>query len=145
MSIFSLYFGDWSDDGHGKYEKCDVIVPDQFTKEILTENYKKNKAGFGFGLGDFARDYDDSTILKDDLEILQKAGFDFESENIGPEETGMWVYIDLSDMLNIAMFFFGHGLPDFNWETHTPHTDGTLIGMWDDEAESGLVGYGLFY
>lgn len=142
MSIFTITIGDWSGDGHGKCEKFHVVVPDHFTKEILFENYNKNKKDFGFGLSDFAEEYEDSAIPLAKLNTLLQAGFDEESlKSFIEEEYGKYP-LCADEMLEIAMFFFSHGLDNFRWEILK--TDGDLIGFRENRAESGFVGYGIF-
>lgn len=140
MKVMTIYIGDWSNDGHGMYEKLRILVPEEFTKEELLKNYKRNKGLFGFSLRDFGQEYEDSTLPWKYLKVLRSKGFDPEDLY----EEGDDYDLGVDEMLEIAMIFFGHGLPDFHWEREEENPDEVLIGMWNSEAES-MIGYGLFF
>ena len=58
---FSVTFGDWSDDGHGKTDvhQIEVYSTDgsRLTEELLKANYEANVAKLGFGLPALWSDY----------------------------------------------------------------------------------------
>ena len=68
-----LPFGDWSDDGHGKYEKILIEAPNmQFLRDAqikIEERYGKH-----FWSG-FADEYEDSTISEDVQQALIDSGY----------------------------------------------------------------------
>lgn len=143
-NLVKISIGDWSDDGHGKYEDFYFEVPDQFTKEILNENYVKNKEKFGFGLSDFAENYEDSTIPNKFLDILWEAGLDKESVEVDADDTDGTSTIFPSSMFEITMFMIGHGLEGFTYEVKELKEDFNMFSWWSATEESG-IGYGLFY
>lgn len=74
MTLFSLTIGDYSGDGHSRAQTYYLDV-DGATREQLAENYAKNVAEFGFGLQDFASEYENDSISGEQLLTLLKAGF----------------------------------------------------------------------
>lgn len=139
-NLVNIPIGDWSDDGHGKFQNFIFEVPSEFTKEVLIESYRRNKEKFQFGLADFARDYEDCTIPKEKVRKLIAAGLDTSDFELLAEEDN--VYLSVDDMFQIAIFFIGHGLEGFNYRM-APEPDFTLFASWQGPETS--IGYGLFY
>lgn len=138
-NLIRIPIGDWGNDGHGKYTNFEFKVPAKFTKEILSENYEKNKAEFGFGLNDFANEYEDQSIYIEQFKILVEAGYVHDSSNVDMEDD---FEVDLveKDLLKIAIFFISHGLEDFRYKVIEP--DFTLFR--GDSGTESMIGYGLF-
>lgn len=134
MNVVRIPVGDLSGDGHDKIKDHDFLVPSKFTKETLIENYNKNKILFGFGLKDFATEYEDFYIPRDKLEILISHGFQY--DDTGKDQ----ILIGSLDMAKFAMFFVGHGLNGFSYAI-VPEPDFTLFGHWS-EPDCG-IGYGV--
>jgi len=144
---FTVAVGDWSDDGHGKHTDFIVEVPDAFTSEILGENFAKNVAKLGFAPDAFAKDYEDSVLGERYLTALRALGFTAELDNEGDSdfivEDGAVVLTE-EDLLKIVMFYFGHGLDNFEWKNVNEQAP-ALIGYWSKVTKVSSVGYGLFY
>jgi hypothetical protein len=149
-NLVGIPLGDWSDDGHGKFETFHLLIPVQFTQEILSENYLKNKELFGFGLKDFANDYEDGRISMSDIEKLQEHGFEFSEASKGILKKDEDAYstdfsrdnpwLNTKAMLEIVVFFIGYGLEDFTARVKEP--DFYLFGQW--AGPESMIGYGLF-
>ena len=139
MAIGSITVGDESHDGHGLKETYTFEVPDQFTKEVLLENYHNNVTEFGFDLESFAKDYEDWYIPREWLDKLFEAGLVFTNLDYWYDEGDEDRYaITAGGMFEIAMFFFGHGLGGFQYKVIEPdfRLTGYATGIWP--------GYGLF-
>jgi hypothetical protein len=143
-NLVGIPLGDWSDDGHGKFETFHLLIPIQFTQEMLSENYLKNKELFGFGLRDFANDYEDGRIWVENYETLQSHGFQFSEnsksvlENFDPSD--FYLYLNRKALLEIVVFFIGHGLENFTARVKEP--DFYMFGQW--QGPESMIGYGLF-
>lgn len=76
MKMF-LPFGDWSDDGHGKYEKILIDAP---SMEHLLEAQKKITQDYDrFFWQGFAEEYEDPTITEDIMDALVKTNYPVEN------------------------------------------------------------------
>lgn len=143
-NLIGIPIGDWSDDGHGKCETFHLLIPIQFTQEMLSENYLKNKELFGFGLTDFACDYEESRITIEDYEMLKTHGFAFSetSEEVvdNTHYSGNDFYLNSKALVEIAVFFIGHGLEGFTARVKEP--DFYMFGKW--QGPETMIGYGLF-
>lgn len=143
-NLVGIPLGDWSDDGHGKFETYHLLIPIQFTQEMLSENYLKNKELFGFGLRDFANDYEDGSIWMDRYETLQSHGFKFSEASEGvvsntkPSDFDFW--LTRKALLEIVVFYIGHGLEGFTARVKEP--DFYMFGQW--QGPESMIGYGLF-
>lgn len=135
--IVRIPVGDLSGDGHDRVKNHDFIVPARFTEDILMENYRKNKELFGFGLKDFAAEYEDFYIPRDKLETLISHGYEYEFNEAVTDR----ITIGSHHMASFAMFFVGHGLDGFAYE-EVPEPEITLFGRWD--APDYGIGYGVF-
>lgn len=153
MKTFQVPIGDWSKDGHNQCDWFHVEVPDQFDRTTLNENYDKNKALFGFSTKDFAEDYEDNHLPADKYRVLEKYGLEFrwQVENMEysnkPEDNphpldddpdNVWLNPD--EMLDIVMFYFGHGLEGFSWKEVKPES---LMGEYKTGYQGS--GYGLYF
>jgi len=60
---FSVGFGDWSDDGHGKLDRHRVRIHStdgsELTSELIARNYQANVTKLGFGLTHLWEDYEE--------------------------------------------------------------------------------------
>lgn len=144
MNRFEIYTGDWSEDGHGKYDK--FVVNTLASLELLTANYVKNSKEIGIDLSTVARQYEDSSMDLDDYEKLRALGMSDEYEDDLPYDGVM----SLNPKLMAAIYMFlctysaeGTNIP---WEFHEDKTDGVLIGMWSNHpGQPTGLGYGLYY
>lgn len=134
MAIASIPVGDQSGDGHEKCEYFLIEIPDQFTQEVLMENYEKVKNELGFGLKDFAAGYEDSLLPAPLLQKLEDAGFDTNLLDGSNDEYGYYLFV--RDMFHIAVFMASKDLEGFEYRLVNP--DFELFG-WTN------MGYGLFY
>lgn len=143
-NLIGIPIGDWSDDGHGKFETFHLLIPVQFTQEMLSENYLKNKELFGFGLRDFANEYEDGRIWIDHYETLKSHGFKFSETSEKAESNtsfgGDDFWLTRKALLEIVVFFIGHGLEDFTARVKEP--DFYMFGQW--QGPESMIGYGLF-
>lgn len=138
-NLIRIAIGDWSDAGHGKYTSFEFKVPVKFTKEILLENYEKNKAEFGFGLRDFANEYEDRCIDIENFITLVDAGYIHDDSSVNIEKD-FDVSLTEDDMLKIAIFFISRGFEDFRYKIIEPDFD--LFSNYS--GPESQIGYGLF-
>lgn len=134
MAIASIPVGDQSRDGHEKCEYFLIEIPDQFTQEVLMENYERVKNELGFGLEDFAAEYDDSLLPTPLLRKLEDAGFDTNLLDGSNDEDGHYLFVE--DMFHIAVFMVSKDLEGFEYRLVKPDFD--LFRRIN-------MGYGLFY
>lgn len=149
-----IAIGDWSDDGHGKHDDLIVEIPDEFTQEILGNQFRANVESIGFGPHQFAHNYEDGKLPVDKLKVLVEAGFDLTLLGEDKEDYGLegGIWLNAEDMLRIVMFYFGHGLEGFSYQYIKPETPPALIGYWskvtagiEDRGPYGVsVGYGIY-
>lgn len=137
-NLIRIAVGDWGDAGHGKYTSFEFKVPVKFTKEILLENYEKNKANFGFGLSDFANEYEGRNIDMEQFKTLVDAGYVHDS-SVNMEKDFEVILTD-DDMFKIAIFFISRGLEDFRYKVIEPDFD--LFSNYS--GPESQIGYGLF-
>lgn len=139
MAIGSITVGDESGDGHSMTETYLFEVPDQFTEEVLLENYRANVEKFGFDIESFANEYEDWNIPREWLDKLFEAGLVFtDLDNWYDEGDDKPYGLAAQGMFEIAIFFFGHGLGGFQYKVIKPEfrLTGYSTGIWP--------GYGLF-
>lgn len=136
-NIVAIPIGDWSGDGHDKVEWFHVAIPEQFTKEILTEQYEKNKQLLGFGLRDFAHEYEDNTISIEQVDALRDFGFTGELDPFDEDDT---IYLDRDDFFKITMFLLSEGLEGFEYEQVKPD-----FSLFTGSNMDANIGYGLFW
>lgn len=137
-NLIRIPIGDEGGDGHNQFVNFDFRVPVEFTKEILAENYQKNKKELGFGLSDFASEYDDSSISCEQFEVLIAAGYD-PADLVDKDD---WdIRVSRNEMFKIAIFFISRGLDGFTYEI-APKPDFTLFRGRETEY---TIGYALFF
>ena len=136
MALVSIPIGDESGDGHEKCEYSLIEIPDQFTQAVLMENYERVQNELGFGLEDFAAEYEDSVLPSEYLRALIVAGFDTKvfSSTMDLDDDGY--YLSADDMFHIAIFMASKDLEGFEYRLVQP--DFELFG-WTN------MGYGVFY
>lgn len=68
---FTVTFGDWSDDGHGKTRSTSVEIFSTGAKELtekrILKSYRANVAKLGFGLPELWEDYEQYSVSEDHL------------------------------------------------------------------------------
>jgi len=73
---FSVTFGDWSDDGHGKTDVKHIEVystdGSEIAEELLKANYEANVAKLGFGLPALWADYEQFSPSEKQLIAIQR-------------------------------------------------------------------------
>ena len=150
MAQHKIVLGDWQRLGHGMTGYDIVEIPDEFTSEILNDNYRRNVQETGVNPEKFADSEGDSLIPVEMVHSLLAKGmkleditYDYETE---PSEDGedvlvSYAHIADSGMLNVLMFLFGDGLEGFTWKVSSWEIP-TLVGPGAAVSE---VGYGLYY
>ncbi len=82
LTRVSLVIGDWSGDGHNMTEQIPVYL--SHTGDSLTDAYKKGVEICGVDIAALLDDFEESTILSEDLRKLSKfgilAGWGFDTE-----------------------------------------------------------------
>ena len=155
MAKYQITLGDWSDDGHGKTRNVFVEIPDEFTPEILKENFDASVKKLGFNpLTDLFSDFEDWDVPQPYYKTLVENGFD----NYGGESEDDWdgfiapgwppyedgLFIQEDGEIYILMFFIGHGLENFGWAI-SPNDKLHLVGGYDTIlGRATSYGYGLF-
>lgn len=143
--IFSFPLGDWSGDGHRQVDWFRVEVDEKFTEEVLAAQYQKNKELFGFGLRDFAMNYEDSEIPEKFVKTLKEHGFSASEKYENGEDFALYKgkhYVEENIMEEVVMFFLGYGLEDFEYRFVKPEVAFTLF---DGPETEYSIGYGLYY
>lgn len=156
--IVSFGTGDYSDDGHGKYDSYLAEIPDEFTFDQIKEAYEKSKEELGFGLEDIGCDFE-SSITDHEVEALYKFGVDI------PESWG-WDLVNKDDSSTVLtairdMFYEaddGAGwllafetmvkrhLPGFWAVPIAPKQYRSLFGQWGSEIiVREQIGYGYYH
>lgn len=148
-----IVLGDWSDDGHGKYEK--YLIAMNKTKLEMQEAYKESskKLGISFDCNDeyleVEREYDerekyqiacaweDSTLSEECIKILTDAGAPI--AKVVKEYNGC---LGKDEFVDLLMWFIGYSLEGFKWAKIAEPIE-TFNGYWDKNLNISL-GYGLF-
>lgn len=129
---FYIPFGDWSDDGHGKYEKVLVEAP---SMEGLLEAEKKIKAKYGDNFFDeFANEYEDSHISENVKRALEENCPEF---TLNGDEYG-YELNEIIDFFIALLNVFGANI------TKSEENDYPMICNWTCRGFE-TVGYGCFY
>lgn len=144
MNLVRIPIGDEGGDGHQMYKDFFFNIPAEFSKEILLENYKKNKESFGFGLSDFANEYEENFILEEQLEKLFKKGFTFSQKAEGSmnDKTDGKLSLSKRSFIEITLFFVGCGLNGFYAEIVENKPDFDLFSHYKEGDFN--IGYGLY-
>lgn len=166
---YKIVLGDYSGDGHSITEDVFVEVKGDFTREQLETNFKKNVEEWGFSPYDIADEYDSGEIAPEHAAKLLEVGLDpaiFDDATMSEEYVeqmktvfgASWIYqkdkyrvgridVDQERLVEIAMFYVGHGLDGFEW-SEVQDSIPTLLGGWDGfddgNPQNGFLGYGLF-
>ena len=148
-----LTLGDWSNDGHGKYEE--IIYKSNYPVSVIRQAYKDsckltgvqfnhNEDYTGNGVGTkhnspykIWTEYEDSSILEEAYEILKKY-IEF------PED---YYELDLDnniDRANLIMKFIGLSMPqDWKYEHYIDDEIEPINGWWNKDLNVQF-GYGLY-
>jgi hypothetical protein len=81
--IITLEIGDWSRDGHNQSEK--IAFDSNLSVNEIKDAYKRGVDSIGFDLEDCCAEYESRTLSDNRMELLEEAGFVFESEEILPQ------------------------------------------------------------
>lgn len=144
-NIMKLTLGDWSDDGHGKYEefyiksnydvhKVRQAYKDSCKKTGLSFNHNEDYTGLNLGYGSTRQiwtEYESRELSEDAIEILRKFGIDD-------------YFDDTDDAASLMMKFIALSMPeDFEYEFFCIEAE-PINGWWNNELNVQF-GYGLFY
>ena len=150
-----LPFGDWSDDGHGKYDDILIEAP---SMEHLLNAQKAIKEIYGptFFEDDFANDFEDPTFKPEIWQALKDSNYPIE-RLIQYEEVNDWSGItSIDEMLSIDSrphlaieFVMDAFIWLLNWKgaeiTVLPNNEGIpMICHWTCPGFE-TVGYGCYY
>lgn len=162
MNDMYLVLGDWSDDGHGKYEK--VLLRSNKTPAEIQEAYRKSCAkvqvqfhgsgqdltgrGLAWNTGkekyEIACEYESNDISPEAAECLKNAGIDLDDIVDGDADEGYSVWgCDAFTKLWIAFVSLSLEDGDILEETEETNKIPTINGYWGD-LNVGF-GYGLFH
>ena len=171
--LYKVVLGDWSGDGHEKTVTYKINIPNELAnRNILSQNYQKNRTIAGFGYEDIAKKYDDISLKPKHLKGLMELGFNFipfedgesfetlpfdtisvelldeleQDQSILEAEVHLGIEADWGPeytYLKIVLFMIGHGLPDWRWEIVEDKTPSLLSN--DDDKALPHGGYGLFF
>lgn len=145
---FSLTIGDWSDDGHGKYDDF-VVVVNKELKEIQ-EAYRNSceKSGFRFHNNDnkhipLLTEYQEYAIKGEYFKELVDLGFnpDVLEEDLHGDYTSDYC-TSANDLANIMMWFISLSLEDFEYEFVPKERLPAINGWWGDLNHQ--FGYGIY-
>lgn len=137
---FSVPIGDWSGDGHEKFNTYYVRTTTDLT--TLHENVKRAQEQLGIDIyRDFAPDYGEPCITLNTYNKLLNAGMTLLDQFNVREGEPKAVYVGSDDIFRMVMFVYGYGLDNFTWEQIEIIPDGSLIG-WGTPVLG--AGYGTF-
>ena len=156
MNKMYLVIGDWSYDGHGKYEKILVSVNKEVIK--VQEAYKSSckLTGISFNhSGDFtgkeeerglkeagkyriSAEYKDNSISKEVEAILCE--YNYPMSKFDNYKDCFYLYQD--SFVDLWFWFVGLSLPDLEWKKVEDDIP-VINGYWDDNLNIQL-GYGIF-
>jgi len=163
MEKIDIVLGDWSDDGHGKYEKITILVNQ--TKAAMQLAYKDSCKALGISFNhndDFTgiegssykeskkrlvcAKYQETTISEYAFGILT-GNYDLEPEFIESIVTNEY-WLEQDDFVKLLMAFIDYSFKkqmiDFHWEYPSATEEIPVFnGFWDDELNVQL-GYGLY-
>lgn len=75
--VIELEMGDWSGDGHSQTQSLHIRT--NLTAKQIEAAFKKGARKIGLDITKCCEDYEDSSLTKDQFEILRKAGWDPEN------------------------------------------------------------------
>jgi len=154
MKQMYLVLGDWSDDGHGKYEK--ILLEVNKSVEEVQNAYKASckLTGISFSNGNedyterarkygeaekyqIAVEYEQADLTNETEEILIKHNCPSEILETYKEEP----YIN--SFVSLWLWFVSLSLPDIKYELGKDSDIPNINGYWDKNLNAGF-GYGLF-
>lgn len=139
--LYKVNIGDWSDDGHGKFET--YVVDVDCSSETLKDNFDRAVKELGFSPFDIARGYEDNSMTIDQFDRLEDAGYSFDSRM---EPDKYYYFIDgPEEMLEIIMFFVSYGSDEVIWRIISEDIPILAGGYGAVVGRSNHIGYGLFY
>ena len=152
MNRFKIVLGDWSDDGHGKYEHY-IIQANKPVNEVQ-EAYKKSCQLTGVSFNDSGNDYtgrnytheeqekfhvctnyEQNVISKEVVEVFRSWNCPFELQDGYVE--------DIDEFVQLLLWFISLSLPDLKTE-FIDDVIPVFNGYWDENLNV-QIGYGLFY
>lgn len=141
--LLHIILGDFSGDGHNVTETRYVEINKDVDPQILYENYHKNVERFGFGLDDFANEYDEPSMSPDKWAVLKEHGLS--PSILEDEEQPDKIWVSHNAMVAMTMFFYLYGLDDtITWE-HYKIPSVPLNGFYGmNPVGAQSIGYGLF-
>ena len=162
--LFKVPVGDWSDDGHGKYE--DYYVEANYSAQEMRQAYKDTCKKIGLqmnhntdytgieGLKSWGNwrylltNYEQSSISEEAIEILLEHGFDFENFDGERDENDKLIvqdiYFSSENVFELFMWFVSYSMPnDFEYKQVTFEAE-PIVGYWNDGLNH-QIGYGVFY
>lgn len=140
--LLQIVLGDYSGDGHNVTVTRYIEINKDVAPDVLYGNYQKNVERFGFGLSDFADDYDEPSMSKAQWETLATHGLSASILEDAPEEDKVWV--SENAMVAITMFFYLYGLDEtIVWENYKiPSVP--LNGFYGNNPKGPKnIGYGI--
>lgn len=139
MYQFKMTIGDWSDDGHGRYE--DFVVRSNVPVEQVREAHFRIKDVTGIDIESICSNYGEDEIGQDTVEQLQELGFEFENATgmgpgvTNPEEMArLWVFLlqKADPSLDLALVLTEIPMLHFH-------------GFDNKKRHISSIGYGLFH
>jgi hypothetical protein len=139
MTKMYLVVGDWSDDGHGKYEKL-LFEVNKSVEEVQQAYLNSCKlTGLSFHDDGIACDYEDSSISKQQFEILEKYIGEKRLEGCIEFDSEDYYIVDFS---NLWWEFVKISLPDLVYN-EVENSIPVINGFWGKLNHA--FGYGMFY
>lgn len=139
MYQIQLTIGDWSGDGHEKYEA--FLVNSNFPVERVREAHFHIEEATGINIEEICSDYGEDEIDSETLVKLKNMGFEFENAS-GMGEA----YISVPEMAKLWVFLLQKADPELQIEIMGDEDIPQLQFYGFDEQGRHIsgVGYGLF-
>ena len=164
--------GDWSDDGHGKYDKIELYI--SCTVKEMQEAYKASckKTGISFNINEdyternkypaygqayqVCTDYEQNSISNEVRKTLTKFdcpwdtfeidGMDdiSESDYENEEYNDKNGYLDNHSFIKLLMWFISLSIENFEWRFPSKGEQPEYFNGWWDDNLNIQLGYGLY-
>lgn len=139
---FDIPIGDWSNDGHGKYEYFQATASKPF-KDVCFA-FKAAKVKLGWSPEQICSEYEEMQITDEDVQFLKDNGY---TEAI---EEGFEDDFHQEELAEVICWFINQGDPDINVKLIPKDNQRPILRNWDycdivkDREGLDSFGYGMF-
>lgn len=163
MQLYQVPIGDWSSDGHGKYDTFYVYA--NYSAPEMAQAYKNTCKKIGLqmnhnenytGLKEadnygswrlLLTEYEEYSISEKAVKILLEHGFDFKRVDGERDENGNFIiqeaYFYAEGVFDLFMWFISYSMPDdFKYQQYELNVP-SIIGWWNSDLNH-QIGYGIY-